>query len=171
MRTLPSLLVLPLVAALAFGCSDPSRGPKTSPPDISVVRSLHRGELAAVDSYDAALQKFPSLAAVDLARIRADHADSADLLRARVISLGATPDASAGPWGFWSEAVTKAGAAFGEDAGIAALKMGENHGEREYRQALDDKSVDAETKRLIRETLLPRLVEHVTALEKGQKSN
>ncbi|HVG93403.1 MAG TPA: DUF2383 domain-containing protein [Planctomycetota bacterium] len=166
-------IALPLmiaVAALLVACGQPTGGTKSSP-DISKVKKLHRGELSAIDSYDEALRKLPNLTTIDLATIKAHHSDSAERLRGRIVALGGSPDASAGPWSDWAEGVTKAGAAFGEDAGLRALRAGERHGRNEYAEALDASDVDAETKTLIRDILLPRQDEHIRILDGGIKTN
>jgi bacterioferritin (cytochrome b1) len=165
--------VLPLLfvafALVVAACSKQDTTSRT--PDLAKLKKLHRGELAAIDSYDEAIKKFPSFTGVDLAKIRADHADAAERLRGRIVALAGTPDLTAGPWGDWSEAVTKAGSAFGEDAGLRALQAGEQHGKNEYNEALSNAAVDADTKQIIRDVLLPRQEEHLTTLKAAIKSN
>jgi hypothetical protein len=159
-----------VVTGVLAACSKQDTTTSRSP-DATWVKKLHRGELSAIDSYDAAIAKFPGMTAIDLAKMRADHMDSADRLRGRIVALGATPDTSAGPWGDWAEAITKGGAAFGEDAGLRALQAGEQHGKNEYNQALNDDSVDAATKQIIRDVLLPRQEEHLAAISRAVKTN
>ena len=165
-------IVLPLLiaaAAVFASCSKQDSAPRS--PDAAKLKKLHRGELSAVNSYDEAIGKMPSLKSVDLAKIRADHADAAERLRGRILALGVSPDSTAGPWGDWAEAVTKAGAAFGEDAGLRALQAGERHGKSEYEEALKNPDVDAESKQIIRDVLLPRQEEHLAAIQAGIKTN
>lgn len=102
-------------------------------------------------------------------RIKRDHESAAEKLRARVLALKGTPDASAGAWGGWAELVAKGSAALGDGAARDALRIGEQHGVSEYDEALASAKVDDETKSLIRGTLLPLAKEHVRALEALKK--
>ena len=171
MRRIVSLLTVVAVALVASACSRQDGTTSRSNPDTAKLKKLHRGELSAIDSYAEAIKKLPNTTAVDLEKFRQDHADAAERLRSRIVALGATPDASAGVWGDWAETVTKAGAAFGEDAGLRALQSGEKHGENEYEEALRKDDVDAETKQMIRDVLLPRQKEHIAALGRAVKTN
>jgi hypothetical protein len=171
MRRIALPLMIAAAAALSACSREDSRTSGSRTPDVAEVKKLHRGELSAIDSYDEAIRKLPDAKAVDLAKIKADHVDAAERLRSRIVALGGTPDASAGPWGDWAEAVTKTGAAFGEDAGLRALQAGEKHGKNEYEQALRDDDVDAETKQVIRDVLLPRQEEHLSAIQRAIKTN
>jgi hypothetical protein len=171
MRRIMSLLTVVAVVAAAAACSKQDGTTSRSSPDTSKLKKLHRGELSAVDSYAEAIRKLPNVTAIDLDKFRQDHADAAERLRSRIVALGATPDGSAGAWGDWAEAVTKGGAAFGEDAGLRARQAGEKHGENEYEEALRNDDVDAETKQIIRDVLLPRQKEHVSALQRAIKTN
>jgi hypothetical protein len=165
MKTLATLLCA--LAALSFvACSER----KTTTSDTAKLKSLHRGEMSAIASYDDAIKRFPSFQKLDLAKLRADHADSAERLRGRIVALNATPDDKAGAWGTWAEAVEKAAAAFGQDAALRALEAGEKHGQNDYEEALNDSSVDGTSKDLIRGTLLPRQQEHVKALQTARET-
>jgi hypothetical protein len=128
---------------------------------------LHRGEMSAVATYEDVIKKNDKSAwRADFDRMLGEHRDAADKLRARVVALGATPDANAGVWGGWAELIAKSAAAIGDEAARDSLKMGEKHGQNDYEDALKDSAVDPETSALIRDTLLPRQREHVGTLEK-----
>src|SRR5438477_11408093 len=67
------------------------------------VKSLHRGEMSAIATYEDAIKKNDTAAwKADFERILGEHKDAAERLRARVVALGATPDTSAGAWGGWT---------------------------------------------------------------------
>lgn len=157
-----------LVSVLALGaCSDRK---SSGDGGLSAVKKLHRGELAAVASYDQALEKISADKKVELARIRDEHKDAVGRLAERVVALKGTPDASGGAWQSWSEFWTKAGAAFGDDAAIRALEAGEKLGQADYDAALRDDALDATTVALVRDTLRPRQDEHLRALRALVKS-
>lgn len=131
------------------------------------VASLAKGELAAVETYRMALAKFPAgRSAKELRRIVREHADAARLLREWNLDLDPAPPDAPGLWGAFAAAVEGAAQMFGETAALKALKEGEEHGVRRFREALDDERVGAEVKELICGVLLPRTWSHVSALER-----
>lgn len=138
---------------------------------VDKVKALHRGELSAIATYQDVLKKNDTAAwRADLERMLADHKDAAERLRARLVSLGATPDTSAGFWGGWTELLAKGAAAIGDAPARDTLRAGEKHGVDEYEEALKDSAkLDSETAALIRDVLLPKAKDHVTTLEKLAK--
>ena len=136
-------------------------------PTVDTCNELLRGELSAVESYTRALDRFPAAPGDEmLARIRADHEDSAMELRRLVIACGAEPSPTAGVWGALAGAAEGAAAILGFAPACALLLEGEEHGLREYTDALEDSDVSWELKQLIRDELLPRLTDHVIELQR-----
>jgi hypothetical protein len=166
MRT-RALLVLAALALAVPACDKKSDGtPVLARTGVEKVKSLHRGELSAVATYEDVLKKNDTQAwRADLERMLADHRDAAERLRGRVVAVGATPDTSAGVWGGWTELLAKSAAAIGDAAARDILKQGEKHGVNVYEEALKDSTIDSETAALIRDVLLPKAREHVTSLE------
>jgi demethoxyubiquinone hydroxylase (CLK1/Coq7/Cat5 family) len=166
---LHAFLPLALIVLAACGARDESGN---LVPGLGKVQSLHRGELAAVATYDDAIAKLNKPAwTPELTRMRDEHRDAVSLLAERIRALHGTPDARAGAWGAWAELVTKAAAAIGEDPALSALKTGESHGLREYEEALASKDVDETTKSLIRSKLLDRQRAHQASLETLKSTN
>lgn len=133
---------------------------------IKVCNSLLRGELSAIQTYDQALEKFSgSSETATLERIRAEHEESAQILRNHIADMGGTPDSDSGAWGSFAQAVEATAKLLGESAALKALIEGEQHGIKEYEQALEKDEVMVEAKESIRETLLPSLFDHVATLE------
>ena len=124
--------------------------PSTS---IDHLNSLLRGELAAVETYDQVIQKFPDGPVSDLVENRTCHSNRIPVLTERVLQLGGTPASSSGGWGVLAN-LTEAGAKiFGKDAAISALELGEDEGLDDYRNSLAELDpVSAET---VRRELLP----------------
>jgi hypothetical protein len=54
---------------------------------------------------------------------------------------------------------------FGDKTALKALNQGEEHGVSEYKEALQDKNLSPDVKRIIKSTLLPRQEEHVKTLQ------
>ena len=168
MRTfLPLLTFATVFAAVFVACSD---GKKNNTVDVDAVKKLQRGELAAVAAYDEVLAKIGAPAKSELTRIRDEHKDAANKLGERVTALGATPETSGGVWESFAETWTKIGTAFSDNEGLRALEAGEKHGQGSYDSVLKNDAVDAKTKDLVRDTLRPRLDEHLRALASLKKS-
>ena len=94
-----------------------------------------------------------------------EHQDSADDLREHLLEMEAVPDTDSGAWGSFAKAVEGTAKLLGESAALLALREGEEHGIREYKEALVGTDAMEEAKDLIRETLLPRLESHLPLLE------
>jgi Domain of unknown function (DUF2383) len=133
--------------------------------DIDVLNSLLRGEVAAVETYDRVVPKFAGRPpAVELQRIRAEHANTVETLRDRVRHFGGEPAETSGAWGKFTAAVTGTAKILGPATALGALKQGEEYGIGQYENALADPEVDAADKVLIRDRLLPRCHRHVAHL-------
>ena len=55
---------------------------------------------------------------------------------------------------------------FGPGSAIESLQKGEEAGRKDYQEALTDEEVMPECKEMIREELLPPVIEHIACLEK-----
>ena len=127
---------------------------------------LLRGELSAVETYREALDKVrvkPD--AEQLGRMLDDHQDSVEELTRAVVRCGGQPDSTSGAWGSLAQAITGAAKLFGNAAALKALKEGEEHGMKEYEEALEDPMLDAESRELIEGTLLPRQRGHILMVD------
>lgn len=133
---------------------------------VEQLNSLLRGEISAVQTYDQAIQQLADEhrpEAAELRRIAQEHGEHAQELRARVRTLGGDPDDSAGAWGGLVQAVEGASRLFGDASALKALREGEEHGLRDYRDALSE--LDLESRRLVQDVLLPAQLLHVQALD------
>ena len=134
---------------------------------IDVCNELLRGELSAVETYNKAIAKFGDSSGDDmLLRIRHDHEDSVADLRRLIAEGGGEPSKTSGLWGGFATALEEAATLLGRSPALKVLQEGEEHGIKEYRDALDDPEVSGELKDLIREELLPRLSGHVSELQR-----
>jgi len=134
---------------------------------IDVCNGLLRGELSAVETYGQAIEKYAgSPVTEELRRIRADHSRSANWLSANVREMGGVPEKNSGTWGLFATAVQGAANLFGRDSAIESLQRGEEAGRKDYQKALLDDEVMADCKLMIREDLLPPVIEHINSLEK-----
>ena len=134
---------------------------------IAVCNGLLRGELSAVETYGQAIEKYAgSPVTEELRRIRSDHSRSATWLSANVREMGGIPEKDSGAWGIFATAVQGAANLFGQDSAIESLQRGEEAGRKDYQHALLDDDVMTDCKLMIREDLLPPIIEHIASLDK-----
>jgi uncharacterized protein (TIGR02284 family) len=133
---------------------------------IDQLNSLLRGEISAVETYQQAIEKVDDEHASDAKALRAiaqEHGEDAQTLREAVERLGGEADDSSGPWGTWAKTVQGVAKLFGDASALKALKEGEEHGLKDYREALDD--VDEASRTLITSRLIPNQQRHIATLD------
>lgn len=134
---------------------------------IDWLNSLLRGEIAATETYQQALEKVgDEPGAAELRRIHEEHRAAANTLRQHVRSHGGQPDQDSGAWGAWAKTVEGTAKIFGDAAAIKALKEGEEHGIKQYREALDDNELPPDCRTLISSQLLPQTEAHISVLDR-----
>jgi len=139
----------------------------TTTTDIAGLNSLLRGELAATETYQQALEKVTDEpGASDLRRVHVEHREAANTLRQHIHQHGGKPDQGSGMWGAFAKAWEASAKLFGNKAALKALKQGEERGISDYEAALKDAKMAPECKDLIRNTLLPQTREHVQVLDR-----
>jgi uncharacterized protein (TIGR02284 family) len=137
---------------------------------IRQLNSLLRGEISAAETYRMAIDKVQDSddAAVAsntsiLQQMQEDHGRAAQALRERIRQLGGEPADSSGAWGTWAQTVQGTMNLFGDTSALKGLKEGEEHGLKDYREALDD--VDASTASVVRNELIPAQQRHISMLD------
>jgi uncharacterized protein (TIGR02284 family) len=123
--------------------------------DIDQLNSFRRGELAAVETYDQALEKLgrePRVAPV-LRDCRDSHQERAAMLRREIEKMGGKAANDSGAWGSFAQMVEGSAKPLGKKAAIAALEEGEDHGRDDYRSDLDELSPDV--REFVQNQLLP----------------
>jgi uncharacterized protein (TIGR02284 family) len=129
---------------------------------------LVRGELAALKAYDQVLKETKDEQVKSrLQTIRNDHEKAVSHLSKYVAGKKELLEdtESAGPWGSFAKTWTKGASLFGNDAALAALRQGEEHGIREYKEALEDDSISHELKQAIKTEMLPKQEKHIETLK------
>jgi len=135
--------------------------------DINRLNALLRGELAATETYQQALEKVTDEpGASELRRVHTEHREAANTLRKHVHEHGGKPDQGSGVWGTFAKAWEGTAKLFGNAAALKALKQGEERGIADYEAALKDDHLAPECKDLIRNDLLPKTREHVQLLDR-----
>ncbi len=118
---------------------------------VTQLNSLLRGEISAAETYRMAIDKVAdsdNAANAGLLReIQEEHGRAAQGIRDRIRELGGEPSDSSGAWGAWAKTVQGTMNLFGDAAALKSLKEGEEHGLKDYQEAVDD--VDPSTAQLI----------------------
>lgn len=133
---------------------------------VDQLNSLLRGEISAVETYKLAIEKVGEEHVSDATQLRAiaqEHGEHAQRLREEILRLGGEADDSSGAWGVYAKTIEATAKLFGDASALKALKEGEEHGLKDYRESLDD--LDESSRRLVAEVLIPAQQRHVTTLD------
>jgi hypothetical protein len=144
-----------------------TKEPDHSITEIDTLNSLLRCQLAAIETYDRAINKLEDQHVLaDLQAIREEHLLAETLLREVVLELGGEPVDASEPWSACSAAITGAEKVIGPATALAALKQGEEHSINEFEDSLKHENMNVESKNLIRSNLLPTSRKHVAELNR-----
>jgi uncharacterized protein (TIGR02284 family) len=134
---------------------------------VRQLNSLLRGEISAAETYRMAIDKVAdsndTANAGLLREIQEEHGRAAQGIRDRIRELGGEPSDSSGAWGAWAKTVQGTMNLFGDGAALKSLKEGEEHGLKDYQEAVDD--VDPNSAQLIQNQLIPAQQRHINLLD------
>ena len=133
---------------------------------VDQLNSLLRGEISAVETYKQAIAKVDDEHASDALALRAiaqEHGEQAQALRDEIRRLGGEPDDSSGAWGAWAMTVEATAKLFGDASAVKALKEGEEHGLKDYEEAIKD--LDGPARERIVTRLIPAQQQHIQILD------
>ena len=137
--------------------------------DTNVLNSLLRGEMSAIETYRQAIEKLGSDPhdpwIEELRALQRDHRDAADALWHHVEQHGGKPSEGSGPWGAFAKAVEGVAKLLGNTGALKALKEGEEHGLKDYEDALQDHNLPADCQALIR-GILPKQRAHIAVIDR-----
>jgi hypothetical protein len=121
---------------------------------ISQLNSFLRGELAAVESYHMALDKLEqSEHRATLVQCSRSHEERARLLTEAIVGRGGEPAHGSGAWGSLVRLLERSAATLGQNAAVAVLEEGEDHGRDDYIRDLD--KLETSARQLVEFTILP----------------
>ncbi len=121
---------------------------------IDALNSFLRGELSAVETYEQAIAKVSDLhVKQQLEECQRSHQMRVDILREEIEDLGGEASTSSGGWGAFANLYEGGAKLLGEEAAIAALETGEDHGLADYKRDLD--KLDFDVRDLVEGDLLP----------------
>jgi hypothetical protein len=147
-------------------------GRMTMNPDKAVknLNSMLRGELAATETYQQAMEKAGSDPRTPgLQAIHDEHRETANEFRKCIHMHGGAPDQGSGAWGTFAKAIEGTATVFGSKAALKALKEGEEQGISAYKSMLKDPEMPADCK-TIAIAALDRCHSHVSELNRMMES-
>ena len=136
---------------------------------VRQLNSLLRGEISAAETYRMAIDKLndpdkgTAASAGLLSQIQEEHGRACQALRDRIRELGGEPSDSSGAWGAWAKLTQGTSNLLGDTAALKSLKEGEEHGLKDYQEAVDD--IDASSADLVQNQLIPAQKRHITLLD------
>jgi len=126
---------------------------------IAILNDLLRGELAATQTYDQALERVEQDSVrATLRHLRVDHHQAVLTLQEHIRSLGGEPNSQAGSWG---PGRPPEGA-----PALRGLRQAEEGSVASYEKAAEQNELPPECRALIRTALLPQCRTHVATLDK-----
>lgn len=137
----------------------------TTDRSVDTLNSLLRGEISAQEAHEKALALAGDMTANEVAELRlisAEHTRTAEMLRTEVFRLGGVPAGSAGAWGAFARAFQSSANFLGVSTAFSSLCEGEEHGLKEYQEALEVSA--GPTKALLDEKLIPNQRKHIAVL-------
>ena len=140
----------------------------TTTEQTTLLNSLLRGEMSAIETYRMALDKLKGSTEPGVPELQAmqrDHRDAADALWQHTERRGKQPSEGSGAWGAFAKAVEGTAKLFGNTAALKALKEGEEHGLKEYQNAIEDDSCTPELASLLR-GFMTRQQAHIQTLDR-----
>ena len=134
---------------------------------MKLIEQLIRVELSAVKSIDTILRKIKDDAEKEeLYSIRQDHLQAVTKLKPFAGSDFKETDLPFGPWAAFSSVLVTGARFFGEKASLRAMKVAEEHGINEYREAVKSEGISSQAKEMIQADLLPTQEKHLVTIDR-----
>jgi hypothetical protein len=127
--------------------------PQTNEQSVNLLNSLLRGERAAVETYDQAIEKTKDAPEPALTENRLCHFNRISVISNRITALGGKAQESSGAWGAFAKVAEGSAKVFGFRAAVAALEEGEDRGLADYRTAVG--KLDESSRHAVETVLLP----------------
>ncbi|MCB0345770.1 MAG: DUF2383 domain-containing protein [Bdellovibrionales bacterium] len=134
---------------------------------LAYLNHILRGERAAVDTYQTALESVEDEEICQsLRKMMVDHKQNVLLIEREIQSMGGAPEESAGVWGTVANGVTEVATNIGDKTTLLALRAGEGHGIREYEGIINSSEMLNSSEVLLNKKLLPDCIKHNAELTK-----
>jgi uncharacterized protein (TIGR02284 family) len=121
---------------------------------INQLNSFLRGEIAARQSYQQALDKIKNVDVRSyLEECRTEHEERVLMLKGYIERVGGAPSEAGGVWGSFAQLLQAGANIFGEKAAVIALEQGEDVVLGDYRRDLNE--LDEDAVRFVAQEILP----------------
>tara|TARA_R110002096_G_scaffold433887_2_gene653731 strand:- start:40458 stop:40988 length:531 start_codon:yes stop_codon:yes gene_type:complete len=122
--------------------------------DIEELNSFLRGERSAVETYNQCIYKLDNAQiAKQLQTLKTSHLERVKRLTEEIAKRGGEPQTDSGVWGSFAKIIEGGASILGEKAALSVLVEGEDHGLNDYRDTMNDLSLEA--RKLVAGYLLP----------------
>jgi len=129
------------------------------------IDEILRGEISAVEAYQQISEKVnsdPEASRID--QFAKHHASAVDFWKKQAKFHGYVPEQSSSVWGKAVEAFVGTSKLIGESTALKALKLGEEHGLKNYEKMLTSDELSAGQKLEIRNQFIPRQKRHIEGI-------
>lgn len=138
--------------------------PKTA--EVQDLERILRGEISAVEAYKQVLEKYATYEnANSLKRIQAEHEKAVEFWKNQLRSQESYVEDSSGPWGAVVETFVGAAKLLGDGPTLRALKEGEEHGLKEYKELIENNNINFESESFIKNICLDQQRLHIATLD------
>lgn len=163
MKSIVSLFLVMLTCQVFAASTMKNKMNSMSP---SQMDDLIRGEMSAVKTYSQVLEKVTDKnEKAKLEMIRRNHENAVSKLKQYATEEVKEDTEGTGAWGAFTKAWKGGAKLFGNKTALRALSQGEEHGLKEYREALEDKNINADLKTTIKTELLPKQEQHLKTIK------
>ena len=163
MKSIVSLFLVMLTCQVFAASTMKNKMNSMSP---SQMDDLIRGEMSAVKTYSQVLEKVTDKnEKAKLEMIRRNHENAVSKLKQYATEEVKEDTEGTGAWGAFTKAWTGGAKLFGNKTALKALSQGEEHGLKEYREALEDKNINTDLKTTIKTELLPKQEQHLKTIK------
>jgi hypothetical protein len=132
-----------------------------------ILNSLLRGEIAAAETYQQALEGLDHVEGADPLRlIQQNHGSAIGYLRKAVATNGGEASTKSGVWGIFARAIEGAALVIGDRAALSSLLEGEHQGLASYKAAATNLNLSQECRSHIDRVLIPKQRRHIETLSR-----
>ncbi len=136
--------------------------------EVSRLNMLLNCELSASEIYNLAISRIGDDHAEEsfaLSRLALEHQTQSNLLKDEIRRRGGRAKAGVSDWSPYAKTIAESENLFRDVLALDALRLGELRGLEEYRAVLADDSLDAPTRSLLVDYLVPGKERHIATLE------
>lgn len=142
----------------------------TNKKTIEQLNKILRGERSAAETYVQVLEKVGDDSRSDqIQKAKAHHMKAVTDIKGKITELGGQPSEDSGAWGTWAQTITGASKIFGDKSALEALKQGEEHGLKLYKELREEGEINPKIRSMADEYIQAQN-SHIQMIEAYQKT-